>query len=155
MTTDLRQRAASLRGRLPERRQSRPPEENGQRLACIQRGPDEELRVHWSTYEGKPFLSIRIWTRDQQGGWWPDGKRGVAIRVREMPDFAEALSEALELADRHVAQGGRQPARGGAPRNRGDSPDVSGRQAINEAFRPSGGGDEFSEFAGPSTRERP
>ena len=38
-------------------------------------------------------------------------KRGVAIRVRELPDIAEALD---------LARGGRQPGRGGAPGGRGD-----------------------------------
>ncbi len=120
MTTDLRQRAASLRGRLPDRRQGAPPAENGQRLACIQRGPDEELRILWSTFESKPFLSIRLWIRDQQGGWWPDPKRGIAVRLRELPDLAEAVAEALTLAEAHPAERSRQPARGAPPRDRAD-----------------------------------
>ncbi|MBV8310408.1 MAG: hypothetical protein JO344_08490 [Planctomycetaceae bacterium] len=40
--------------------------------------------------------------RDEQGGWWPD-KRGIAIRVRELPDLAEALAAALDLAAEHQA----------------------------------------------------
>jgi hypothetical protein len=143
--TDLRQKATSLRGRLPERRQSQPPQENGRRLASIRRGPDEELRVHWSEYQRRPFLSLRIWTRDPQGGWWPDGKRGVAIRIRELADLAEAIAEALELADEHVARQPRQPARGEAPRDRADG--------SGGAPRPSQGGtcgrpDGFDEFEG-------
>jgi Transcriptional Coactivator p15 (PC4) len=99
MSTDLRSRAQSLRGMLPSRRDSRPPpEENGQRLATINRGKGEELRVNWSTYEGKPFLSIRQWNQNDDGQWWPDKARGVTIRIRELSDFAEALSQALDLA---------------------------------------------------------
>jgi hypothetical protein len=112
---DLRVKAGRLRSQIPERRQAKPPEENGRRLATVSRGPDEELRVNWSFYENKPFLSLRIWTRDDHGQWWPDGKRGVAIRIRELPDIAEAIAESLDLAAEH--QRGRQPAqraRGGA-----------------------------------------
>jgi hypothetical protein len=137
---DLREKARRLRSAIPERRTATPPPENGRRLATCQRGPDEELRVNWADYEGRPYLSLRLWTRDDHGQWWPDGKRGMAVRIRELPDVATAIAEALDLAEAHQRQrphGQHQPARGGgARRDWRPPPDV----------QPDGG--EFSEFEG-------
>jgi hypothetical protein len=108
--SDLRRRAAALRQRLPPRRQSAPPPENGRRLATIARSPDEELRVAWCEYEGRPYLSLRQWNRDQQGQWWPDSKRGITVRLRELADVADAIAEALDLASEY--QRSRPPEEG-------------------------------------------
>jgi hypothetical protein len=113
MTTDLRAKAESLRALIPERRQSTPPEENGRRLASMARSETEEIRVNWSSYEGRPFLSVRLWTKDNAGQWWPDKARGMSIRIRELPDLADALSEAIDLAEEHM-------------RNRGPGPNYRG-----------------------------
>ena len=98
-TDDLRGRAARLRGQLPPTPAGgHPPEDTGRRLATCPRGKKEELRISWCEYEGNPSLDLRIRKRDPHGrGWWPD-KRGIAIRVRELPDLAEALAAALDLA---------------------------------------------------------
>ena len=149
--SDLRSRAESFRGRLPERRHASPPPEQGKRLATIPRPKDdEEIRISWCEYEGHPYLGIRFWKRGDDGQFWPDKHRGFSIRLRELPDVAEAIGEALELADEHVARGGRQAGRGGAPRDQADRSDGMARQgtreAINAAFRPSGGGEPFNEF---------
>jgi hypothetical protein len=58
---DLRSRAQHLRDRIPQRRATGPPAENGPRLATIERSDTEQIRINWSEYEGKPFLSIRMW----------------------------------------------------------------------------------------------
>lgn len=110
--TDLRQRAQSFRSRLPERRTATPPPEQGRRLAMIPRPKDdEEIRISWAEYEGHPYLAIRFWRKGDDGQFWPDKHRGFSVRLRELPDVAEAIGEALELADRHLAERSRQPAR--------------------------------------------
>ena len=82
---DLRERARKLREELPPRRSATPPAENGRRIGTIERSADEQIRVNWSEFEGKPFVSLRLWKRGDDGGWWPDGKRGMSVRIRELP----------------------------------------------------------------------
>ncbi len=108
--TDLRDRAERLREALPTRQAAAPPTENGRRIGTIERSATEEIRVNWSEYEGKPFLSIRMWKRSDDGAWWPD-KRGIAIRVRELPGLAAAIAEALDIAEADVRQWREQQAR--------------------------------------------
>lgn len=73
------------------------PQENGVRLATMKRGDDEELRVNWSEYNGKNFLSVRVWTRSGEA-WFPVKDKGVTIRLHELGDFAEGVGRALDLA---------------------------------------------------------
>ncbi len=95
---ELRCRAQELREALPERHEAIGPEDKGMRLATLHRSADEELRVSWCThYENRPFVNVRIWTRGGNGGWWPD-KRGISIRIHELPDIADAIAEACDLA---------------------------------------------------------
>lgn len=94
---DLRNRAENLRQAMPGRQSGTPPQENGKRLGTINRSETEQIRINWSEYDGHPFLSIRMWKRYDDGTWWPD-KRGIAIRVRELPDLVVAMAEAVDLA---------------------------------------------------------
>jgi len=76
-----------------------PPTETGIRLAMFHRGPDEQLRINWSEFEGSPYVSFRMWTRDRRGTWWPDPRRGLSVRVRELRQVAEAIETARGLAE--------------------------------------------------------
>jgi hypothetical protein len=106
---DLRRNAAALRSRLPPApTRQEPPKENGKRLATIPRpgrngAPDEEIRVNWSSFEGKPFLQIRVWVR-QGNDWWPVKEKGLSVRVRELADFADGIAAALEEAERAAGE---------------------------------------------------
>jgi hypothetical protein len=136
-TSDLRDRAQSLRGRLPERRQSSPPPEHGRRLATIPRPKDdEELRINWCEYEGHPYLSVRFWCRGDDGQFWPDKHRGFSIRVRELADFADAIAEALDEAKAHLgSQPQRQPQRAaGEDRRRWNPSNLPGVETGPAAF---------------------
>jgi hypothetical protein len=101
---DLRDRAGQLRQQLPPRRSATPPQENGRRIGTIERSDGEEIRINWCEYEGKPYVSIRLWKRNDQGQWWPDGKRGMSWRIRELPDLAVAVAELLDLAEAQQRQ---------------------------------------------------
>ena len=92
-------------GSLPSAPRREPPRDEGKRLATIARGPDEELRIVWASYEGKPYVGIRLWKRDGSGAWWPDPKRGLSVRVRELSAFALGIVAAIREAK--AAEGGR------------------------------------------------
>lgn len=80
-------------------RSAEPPEEIGTNLVSIVRG-DDILRATWTTYEGHPYLSLRIWTPARDGpGYWPT-RRGVSIRRHELADIRDALEAAIQLAER-------------------------------------------------------
>ena len=54
--------------------------------------------MSWASYEGQPFLNVRLWSPNARGERWPDPKRGISVRVRELGDFATAVGAALEPA---------------------------------------------------------
>jgi len=138
--SDLRERARKLREELPPRRSATPPVENGRRIGTIERSADEQIRVNWSEYEGKPFLSIRMWKRGDDGQWWPDGKRGMSVRIRELPDLAAAIAEALDLAEANQRQWRESQA------NR-PAPPMPGRRMDPATLPPANGQGEFDEFS--------
>jgi len=134
---DLRDRAQHLRDRIPPRRSTGPPQENGPRLASIDRSETEQIRINWSDYEGKPFLSIRMWKRGDDGRFWPDPKRRISIRVRELPDLADGVAAAIDLASESLQ---------GSPQAR-EAPRPSARESCAPWGAPhAGSGDGFNEF---------
>lgn len=71
------------------------PRETGQRLATFQRRggfgkPDAELRVVLDTFEGKRFVSLRLWERGADTQFYPTPK-GITIRVGELYEVIRAL----------------------------------------------------------------
>jgi Transcriptional Coactivator p15 (PC4) len=138
-SNDLRGRAQQHRNRQPQHvKATQPPEERGTRLAACGRGQGEELRISCDEYEGRHYVSLRIWTQDIQGGWWPSNK-GVTIRLRDLPAVADALATAMDLAEQDqrsqplkAGQGGRT---GGGQRRdwkQADLPSSDGREGFDE-----------------------
>ena len=41
------------------------------------------------------FISVRVWTKEKVGQWWPSPK-GVSVRLSEAEDVAGALTKALD-----------------------------------------------------------
>lgn len=118
-----------------------PPEDDGQQLAALPRGDGRtELRVVLKTYQGHPYVAIRLWERDDRGGWWPT-RRGIAIRMGECERVAEALRNAVAAAKRTrpVVQGAGQGDDGPRPGRSVGPPGGRVREAP--------GGTEFNEFA--------
>lgn len=86
-----------------------PPKPSGDLVAALPRkrrdGPDEELRVSLDSYQGHPYISVRLWTRDaRSGAWWPVKGKGISVRLSEADDVAGALREAAAMADRPGAR---------------------------------------------------
>lgn len=83
-------------------RAAAPPDDDGEVLAAIPRGDGrEELRVTLKTYNGHPYVALRVWERNGRGEFWPVKNKGCSVRVSE----AEAVAEAL----RSTADGRRGP----------------------------------------------
>ena len=77
-----------------------PPQDDGELLAELPRCDGREaLRVTLKSFEGHPYIALRLWARDDRtGAWWPVRGKGCSIRMREAGRVAEALEKALATA---------------------------------------------------------
>ena len=95
-----------------------PPAPTGTLLATFPRpsreGQDCELRLVLDEYQGHPYLSLRVWQKDQAGAFWPT-RRGVSVRMGEAEGVAEALVQALGRVEPAPLPG---PTREAPPRRR-------------------------------------
>jgi hypothetical protein len=66
------------------------PAEQGQRLGTFPRGEGVELRVNMAEFSGRPYLSLRVWERNDMGQWWPT-KKGVSVRLTEASELARVI----------------------------------------------------------------
>ena len=75
-------------------------------LATIRREKGYELRLMWDTFEGHPYLALRLWERMENGKMFPT-KKGLSIRLHELPElvagFALAADEIQARAEREAA----------------------------------------------------
>lgn len=121
------------------------PAETGQRLASLPRpnnfGQAEELRVSLDSYEGHPYISVRLWTQDRTSGeWWPT-RKGCSIRMGEAAEVAKALQAATRLVDRpEKSRSERQTAAGA----RGRGP--MSTRSLDDLPEARGTGRGFNEF---------
>lgn len=103
-TQALRQAAERLAGSHQQRESRTAPKESGERLATIERGDSEQIRVNWDSYNGRPYLSIKTW-RLKHGQWWPD-RSWTTIRLHELGTFVAGVVAAIDKADEHSETGG-------------------------------------------------
>ncbi len=101
-TDALRAAADALEARQRPRRTDDAPEERGERLATLPRQDGAEIRITWDRYKGSPYLGIREWTPDRNGGggMFPT-RKGVTVRRGELPALARAVADALDRAEEH------------------------------------------------------
>lgn len=93
----LAQKASALRSALPKPGGGKAPEDSGIRLATFQR-PEGELRFTWNVYENKPYVRFQIWSKSDDGAFWPVKGQGLSIKIKELPDLAEGVQRALDMA---------------------------------------------------------
>jgi hypothetical protein len=109
------------------------PDDESRHLLTLDRtkvgGSEEEVRIALDTFNGNPYVSIRLWFRNRAGAWMPT-RRGCSVRLREIGDVVSALQSAERICD---SQRPRQPRRE-PDRRRPNLPGVSA------------GGEGFSEF---------
>ncbi|KGA94452.1 hypothetical protein LptCag_1215 [Leptospirillum ferriphilum] len=99
---DLQQKASELRSTLPKTGGGTAPVDQGIRLATFQR-PEGELRLTWNTYEGRPYIRFQLWSKGEDGSFWPVKGQGFTIKIKELPDLAEGVSRALDMALKETA----------------------------------------------------
>jgi len=95
--SDLRQKADALRSTLPKPGGGTAPQDAGIRLATFPR-PEGELRFTWNVYGDRPYLRFQLWTKGEDGSSWPVKGQGLTVKVKELPDLAEGVSKALDMA---------------------------------------------------------
>ena len=99
----------------------------------------EEFRISIDEFEGHPFVSMRIWAPVMGGPMGPVRGKTMSVRVRELDDVIEALSEARSILE---GDGARREQQQQQPR-RGQRPDSG--PAHPPARQPSTDFDEFGD----------
>ena len=80
-------------------KQYQAPNDEGVSLGTFARGDGgEELRVSVKSYENHPYVSVRLWSRDDRGDWWPAKNKGISIRLAEVEGVIGALQGAFRAA---------------------------------------------------------
>jgi hypothetical protein len=87
-----------------------PPVDTARRLATLPRGQGAEMRLALAEYEGKPYVSLRVFERGSDGQLWPMRGKGCSIRISEVAEVIAALRQVEDLVA-GMAQGTHQDAR--------------------------------------------
>ena len=96
--SQLTQKAQELRSNLPKPGGGKAPEDSGIRLATFPR-PEGELRFTWNVYEDRPYLRLQLWSKGEDGSsFWPVKGQGFTIKLKDLPDLAEGVQKALDMA---------------------------------------------------------
>jgi hypothetical protein len=93
----LTEKASALRTTFPKSGGGTAPQDTGIRLATFPR-PEGELRFTWNVYEDRPYLRFQLWSKGDDGSFWPVKGAGLSIKVKELPDLAEGVQKALDMA---------------------------------------------------------
>lgn len=84
-----------------------PPAENCRRLGTFPRAEGSELRVCQAEYQGRGYVSLRVWERDRNGQWWPIKGKGCSIRLGEIAGLIEVLGRVEDPEAPQDLRGGR------------------------------------------------
>jgi hypothetical protein len=76
--------------------------ERGTRIATLRRSEREELRVSLTEWKGERYVALRVW-RTGRGRWFPDPRRGLTVRIAELPDVLDALAAAADSVTAYLA----------------------------------------------------
>ena len=61
-------------------------------VAQFEKKKKEEVRVSIETFNGRKFINIRVFYKDDDGEWKP-GKQGLAVSVDRYKDLAGSVLE--------------------------------------------------------------
>jgi len=97
----LTEKANELRSTLPKSGGGTAPHDTGIRLTTFPRS-EGELRFTWNIYEDRPYLRFQLWSKSDDGSFWPVKDQGFTIKIRELPELAEGVQKALDMALRET-----------------------------------------------------
>ena len=92
----LTEKANNLRSQLPKSGPGTPPQMKGTLLGTLSH-KDGQIRLSWDEYEGRHFLSVRLWTTDDGQAYWPS-KVGFTVKLKDIPALGDAIGAAIDLA---------------------------------------------------------
>lgn len=95
--SELTEKANQLRSQPPRAFSGTAPQDTGIRLSTFQK-PEGELRFTWNVYEDRPYLRFQLWSKSDDGSYWPVKGQGLTIKVKDLPDLAEGVQKALDMA---------------------------------------------------------
>ncbi len=73
-------------------------------LLELPRGETEKLCLSRRSYNGKPFLDLRIYFRGSDGEWHPT-RKGTSLRIGELASIAAAIDKGLSrIVDQECAR---------------------------------------------------
>src|SRR5262245_32996856 len=100
--TTAARRSRLAAGRLRPTLDSAAAVERGTRIATLRRNERDELRVTLTEWEGESYVCLRVW-RNTRGRWFPDPRRGLTVRIRELADLLDGLAAAVDFVTVHLA----------------------------------------------------
>jgi hypothetical protein len=68
-------------------------------IATIPKNATEEIRIGLTTFNGHRLCMVRVFYDPRDGTDWRPGKSGINVRVEQIPDIIEALTQASEVAN--------------------------------------------------------
>jgi hypothetical protein len=63
----------------------------------------EEVRATLSTYHGRLLADLRVWAADDEGDGDHPTKKGISVRVEQLPKLLEAVQALVEATKQGVA----------------------------------------------------
>lgn len=61
-------------------------------LRRLPRGDREVLRLSLDRFKGFEYVSVRVWYQPEPGAPWLPTRKGVTIKLHELPDVIQALA---------------------------------------------------------------
>jgi hypothetical protein len=89
------------------------------------------MRITLAEYQGKPFISLRVWERGENGQLWPMRGKGCSLRMSEVEDVIDALMRVEDMVMEEIGQGRASGGHPPAPHR-----DTAHRPATPSAARP-------------------
>ena len=69
-------------------------------VATVRKNAAEEIRVALTEYQGKRLCDIRVFTEYRSTGEIGPTKKGLSVRIEQLPELIKALQDVKALADR-------------------------------------------------------